>query len=185
MISGKLGELVAAQERVTKVMWVAMCAGLLVYVAIPQILFPDGRTSDGAPESLLSIMIAVAVVSAVGSLIYYRRAFSDETLVALLRRPVSAQKIAEEAQQAAQSKKLLADLETMSAEDLRVYGVVRSRQTSWIAAFSLNESVGIYGLVAAFVAQDAMLVLPFVAVALLLQFGAFPKTVRRKFGAQA
>ena len=110
MISGKLGELVAAQERVIKVMWVAMCAGLLVYVAIPQILFPGGRTSDGAPEALLSIMIAVAVVSAVGSLIYYRRAFSDETLVALLRRPVSAQKIADEAQQAAQSKKLLADL---------------------------------------------------------------------------
>ena len=37
-------------------------------------------------------------------------------------------------------------------------------------------AVGIYGLVAAFVAQDATLVLPFVAVALLLQFSVFPKT---------
>ena len=49
-------------------------------------------------------------------------------------------------------------------------------RTGTIVAFALTESIAVYGLVAAFVTQDAMAFLPNAAVALLMMAIQFPRS---------
>jgi hypothetical protein len=176
MISGKLGELVAAHDRMTKIVWVALSGSLLMYAAIPFLMSSGWEPSDGSSTPLLPILAGVALVVAAASIVYGRREFSDDRLTGLLREPVSAEGIAGQLQTSALRDTLLADLQAMPAEDLRAYSVVMSRQAPAIIRLALQEAVGIVGLAAAFIDQDPMLVVPFVGAALLLQMRAFPNT---------
>ena len=53
MISGKLGELVAAHDRMTKIIWAALSGSLLMYAAIPFLMSSGWEPSDGSSTPLL------------------------------------------------------------------------------------------------------------------------------------
>ena len=187
MISGKFGELLAAHDRIVKIIWMAMCGALVAYAAFPFFISMGLQQADqalgtlGEPTehgSLVGLLTGVAVALVIVSLVTHRKQFSDEKLGSLLRVAPTADKLAQHIQSPADRAKHVADLETMGVDDLRVYSVVLSRQTPTIAVLAMQEAVGLLGLVVAFVGRDATLVLPFVAVALCLHLGLFPNSTK-------
>ena len=157
VISGKLGELVAAHDRIVKIIWVAMCGALVLYAAVPFFMSLEPQQADEAlgalgaptePSPLVPLLAAVAVALVVASLVYRRKEFSDEKLGSLLRGVPVADELAQHIQSPADRAKHVADLAMMEVDDLRVYSVVLSRQTPTIVVLAMQEAIGILGLVA-------------------------------------
>jgi hypothetical protein len=177
VMSGRLGELVAAQDRVAKLIWAAMCGALFVYAAVPLAMSASWQQpGDAELASLMPYLGGLAVLIAAASFVYRRREFSDDKLRSLLREPTSVEALARQVPSADERRRIETALEAMSAEERRVYGVVISRVTPTIVVLALQEAVGLVGLVAAFLLRDATVVFPFVGVALLLHIGVFPRT---------
>jgi hypothetical protein len=131
-----------------RVIWVALSASIGVYVAV---LFVLGAQLAGRePGEIMELVFyAQSVLLAAGSLAYRRWALSDERL---------RQAMAGAEGEAAKSDALLAELNVTT-----------------IVGLALHEAIALFGFVLGFLAGDPLLILPFAAVALVLNAMIFPR----------
>jgi len=165
MLSPKLAELVATQERTSRMIWFSMCMAIFVYAAVVVVTAQDTSQSGepGDISLMLPILAGVSVVTAIMARMFKVHAFSDETLRAALSVAPS-------------DASLPGDVGALDVEDKRVYAVVASRQTMMIIVLAIQESIALYGLVLGFISRDPIVLAPFAAVALLLHAFEFPRT---------
>jgi hypothetical protein len=170
-MTGKLGELLGGSDRTLKLVWVAMSGALLIYAGLPFVV-----PIDQEPSVSILILAAVAAAAAIVAITYRRLQFSDAALAKNLSRPVpSMEAIAERIPEGEVRTQLMRNLESLTSEERRVYGTVAAMQMPYIVVWALNESVGIFGLVGAFMGYEVSVVLPFIGVALALQIACFPR----------
>jgi hypothetical protein len=170
-MTGKFDELLRGNDRTLKLVWFAMSAALLVYAGLPFFV-----PIDQEPSLPILVPAGMAAACTVGAIVYRRSQFSDAALAKLLGRPVpSVEAIVEGVPEGAMRKTLIENLEALSSEERRIYGAAAAMQTPYIVVWALNESIGIFGLVAAFMGHEKPVILLFIGVALALQLAAFPR----------
>lgn len=167
----KIDELLRGNDRTLKLVWFAMSAALLVYAGLPFFV-----PIDQEPSVPILVFAGMAAASAVGAVLYRRLQFSDAALVKLLGRPApSVETLVEGIPEGVIRETLMERLEPLTPEERRLYGAAASMQTPYIIVWAMNESIGIFGLVGAFMGHDKSVVVPFMGAAFVLQCVSFPR----------
>ncbi len=130
----------------------ALVGSVFVYVVVVFVLFMDPDPDQVANTTLLFPMAGMAGLSMLAILPLRKMLLGTFALPFLADGAGAGPQWSEQVEQAALAK----------------------YATGTIVGLAVAESVAIYGLVASFLAQDPMLVLPFAATAVLLMAAQFP-----------
>lgn len=156
--------------RVMMMIWVALTASIFVYaivgyfIAAKRVPAIPGDTGERLRVFLYIAGGIVAMVS-MGLRVFL---FSREWLEGVLSRPVDLHRLANRRQAAGTVSTRLEDLESMSADEQKVIGLLHWYFSRYVLILALNESIVVLGLILTLVTANATEILVFLAVGLLL-----------------
>lgn len=185
MLSPELQKLLKPILVVQKILWAALTLSIFAHVAAAFFVL-SGSTGGGPARSpaVAPLFYTLAMGAALFSVLYRRRAFSEERLRARLREEhtfglrhsgdVTSPRLAARLQA----------VEDLPPADRRLLFLAGSLTVPIIVCLVINEAIAILGLVLAFTSVSATAAVPFGAVALVLNFMMFPRTAEILTGAQ-
>ena len=165
-----------SQRSVLTILWLALLASIGLYVAVAYLAVPAPGEDAELPEAIAIVLTIAAVVAAAMSFWLPRFLLSDATL----RRHMSQDSA--DLPPADAPADAPAGQEPASDHDRRLCAAATLYFVPWVVGAVLAESVAIYGLVLAFLAQSPELMLPYAAAAaaiLLIKRPRYDALLRR------
>ena len=163
MVSPALREAARPVLKAQTILWAAMTAAVVVYILIVHVAArPD---ADPVPPVLRLGLSCLALAEIVAVFLYRRFQLSDDALRRLVDDEGTLSGITE-IQNA--SEEMLRSVEALDAAERKVLNLLFAVQTRVVIALALSETVGIYGLVLAFMSGIPSDVYPFAGAALML-----------------
>ena len=176
MLSLELQAVLKPIRRVQTLLWAALTGAVFLYVFIAFFLVIAGETLGTSDPSLfVSLLGLAAVILAIGSLHYWRHTHANDSLEKLLRDPLVLQSFHK------RMSERISDLESstvhddLSSFDRKRCAVAVAMQTPLIINLAFNETVALLGFVLVFVTREFSHIIPFAAVALVLNAMMFPR----------
>lgn len=173
-------QIIEKSAKTQKILWGAFTFTIFLYSGVAFVVASkmSGPVDEDLVRLVRLILVGVSAACAVGATLYRRRAFSEAGLRRLLDRAVDLRKLASSRQGRNGPLVLdparLASLQAMEPADQKLVGLVQGTQVTLIISLGLQEVIAVFGLVLAFVSRAGNAVLPFAAVALILNVFAFP-----------
>lgn len=168
MASSEFSATLARADRTQKMLWATLTLSIVLYAGVAYLAVP--AASDASPADTLrpALFVVAAGLAATSMLISRRR----RTLPA----PGTT---ASSATGAPDNPLLRVRMENLPPEERRALSHVAAGFTTWILCLVMNEAIAILGLVLAFLAGRPDEVVPFAALAILLNLMMRPDARRR------
>lgn len=168
MASPEFEATLARADRTQKMLWAMLTLSILLYAGVAYLAAPAAPdTSSG--DTLRPILFVVAAGLAATSMLVFRRRRTQPA-------PGST---ASPGADAPDNALLRVQMENLPPEERRALSHVARGFTTWIVCLVLNETIAILGLVLAFLAGGPDDVVPFAALAILLNLMMRPDARRR------
>ncbi len=165
-------DLLKQRFQTLRILWIMMTVSIAIYCVVGIIVSMNGDAS-GDIGGLRLGLDAVAVSSALGSVVFKMVAFSRDRLAERLKQPVNLEAQATRRDTGAVDGEQLEKLESLSDPERKVYGLIGWYQFRFVILLALHESIAIYGLILTIVTHQVEEMLPFAAVALFLNIRLF------------
>ena len=177
MLSASLQRQVQGYERTMRILWISLTVSVLFFVGVLYVqVGPGGGASWTEAPVLGAAGLAIALL--VAALLYRGTAFSASSMEALLEREPNVEDMAKDPQSGKVDEKRKAELSELSSRELRVLAALYGLQTPFLVSLVLSEAVALVGFVAAFLARDFAVLIPFAAAALVLNLTSPPRVAR-------
>ncbi|MBC8552534.1 MAG: hypothetical protein H8D23_23135 [Candidatus Brocadiales bacterium] len=176
MISDNLNETLNKVASTPKILWITLTCSQLMYIAVAYIR--DMKLQGEKPEvnhEFDFIFYAITFIVATASILYWKYAFSDNHLMKLLNKKLNFQKTATNTKTGKIGKDLLKKLKSLNYNEQKAYVAVVSLLKPLIVCLALNQTIVILGLILSDRLFSPSLILPFVTIALTLNFLVFPQ----------
>jgi len=176
MISEELKELIRPPILVQKILWFVIIGSIIFYIGFVYIFVGGNKALTTSITSSIELLIYVLAGSAMlGSIFYYRYALSDKYLKRFLSKDVDIELLAKNPRTKEIDTSKLAQLNSLSAAELKIYSLMFELQKITILTLILNELIVIFGSAISFINDDVSKIVPFGIVSLFLSFWMFPK----------
>jgi len=127
-------------------------------------------------SSTVELLIYVLTgISMLGSIFYYHYALSDNRLKKFMSKNVDVELLAKNPMSKEVNSNKLAQLNSLSQKELKIYSLMFELQKITIITLILNELIVIFGSAISFINDDVSKIVPFGIVSLVLSFWMFPK----------
>jgi hypothetical protein len=171
MRSRELEELLGQSERVRRILWIALTATIVVYLAVAYAVAGEPRPL--APGLEMALAFASMGVAAF-SLATPRVLLSDERLDRYLAEEPSSSPLATRPRTGQVDPVLLARVERLPAAERRLLGLAQLFFVPFVVRLVLNESIAMLGLVIALVSSQPGRMLPYAGAAIVLNLLTSP-----------
>lgn len=176
MQSEAFTSLIRPIRTVRTVVWIALNVAIPLYVAVAWLQFGAPSTTVGAFSHPMALpLVTIAVAAAIAGRVLPSALFPPQRLRDLMSRDADLPELARNPQTRAVDDQRLAALEALPPHEQRLIAVAQASLTPFIVQLALQESVALWGLVLAILSKSAAAVIPFAAVALLLNLMVSPK----------
>jgi hypothetical protein len=177
MQSPTFSALVAPMEKVRRVIWLAFNAATALYVVIAYAMFGSGRPMAAVvPDNPLAIpLIVVALLTALVSRRVAAAAMPERRLREIVARNPDPQALARNPQTRQVDQVRLQKIASLPPHEQRLLAAVSALFVPFVVQMAFNESIALYGLVLSFLTRTFPPVLPFAALALVLNLSVSPK----------
>lgn len=176
MVSPVLHDLLRPQLLVLRLLWTALTVSIAIYVAVAWLVVAEGPLAGEAPPAVALVLGAVALTTVVLSFLVPRLLLSDERLRALVAdASPDVERLAVDPRTQQVDPERQRRLAQLSPGERRLLPVAAAAQAPLVVRLALNEAVAIFGFVLALLTGDVAALLPFAAVALVLNVLAWPR----------
>jgi hypothetical protein len=176
MQSEAFTSLVRPMQIARTVVWIALNGAILLYVVIACLRFGAPSTTAGAFSHPMALpLVAVAVAAVIAGRVLPTVIFPPQRRRDLLARDPDVRSLARNPRTGALDEERLARLEALPPHEQRLIAAAGASFTPFIIQLALQESVALCGLVLALLSESAAPIIPFAAVALVLNFMVSPK----------
>ena len=175
MADSSLREFQRQIHRTQILIWVAFMTACPIYLVVAYVLV-SGRALTGPPENFqifLMIMTALALMSAVGSIVYRRYSLSDQKLRAKLKEQAGTGPSSEDIRMMGGAKIEEAYRE-LSSDDRKSGALLVTYMQSMIVAWAFNEAIAIYGMLLVVMGGPIWYLLPFLVASVGLNLMSRP-----------
>lgn len=173
MANPSLTTLIAKNSKILKIVWGVLLFAIVLYSGL-SLTFSYSRISDPG-AALKYIFYTIAVLLALTSILIYIKVFSEKSYKEKLKREMSAEDLAKDIGTNRVDENKKRALETLSTNELKLYGLSGSFFVPYVICWALNESIVLIGFVMAYVFNDGYEIVPFALAALLLHVQMYPK----------
>lgn len=175
MLTPRLEELVRPSELTARVIWVGLTAPIVVYVVVAFLVTDPAASAQEPLLALQAVLIVVALIAGTVSLLLPRFLLSDERLQRVLRDDPALEDLARDPQTGKVDEERRRKIEALSTQERKLLRLPPVYLTQLIIRLALTETVAIMGLVLAIISNSPQLVVPFAALALVLNLSSLPK----------
>lgn len=178
MISDALRKLLGQSTLVLKLMWLALTASIFLYVLASWMSIGAGAaewrgTSAAGPMPI--VLGVLALSDAALSFYAYTFLLAPTRLAKRLAKNTSPEKIATNRETGVVDPARADRIRALDPQEQPLAALPAKLFAPYIIVWSLNESVAIFGLVLAFTTDTVYFILPFAAVAVLLNLAMYPR----------
>lgn len=168
MASPEFEAALARADRTQQLLWAMLTLSILLYAGVAYLAVPAAPVASTADTLRPALLVVAAALAATSMLMFQRRAA-----------PPAPGSTARSAANAPHDALLRVRMEDLPLEERRALSHVARGFTTWIVCLVMNEAVAILGLVLAFLAGAASEVVPFAALAIVLNLTMRPDARRR------
>ncbi len=177
MESPAFSALLAPIARVKWLTWLAFNAATIFYVVLAYSLFASrgsiGTLMPGDPRTM--VLAVLGLITAFASRSVPALVMPDRRLRELLARDPDPQLLARDSQTGEINAGRLEKIKSLTPHEQRLLAATSSLFVSFVIQLAFGEAVWLYGLLLSFWTQTFLSVLPFAAVALVLNLSVSPK----------
>ena len=176
MISDKLKELIRPPILVQRLLWFVIVGSIIFYICFVYIFVGGNIILTASFSSNIEVVVYVlAGLAGVGSIYYYQRALSTDKLREFMDKDMDLESFAKDPRTKGIDEAKLKALNSLSAQDQKIYSLMFEYQKIIIITLILNEIIVILGSVLSFINDDVSRIVPFGIVSLVLCFWMFPR----------
>jgi fatty acid desaturase len=177
MESPTLSAMVAPMVSVKWLIWAAFNVATILYVAVAYLMFGRagsmGSMVPPGPQPLA--MFVLAAITAIASRRIPKWVMPDRRLHEILTRDPDPESLARNAQTGQVNAQRLQKIKTLAPAEQRLLAASSSLFAPFVVQLAFGEAIALYGLVLSFWSHAFLPVLPFAAIALLLNLPLSPK----------
>jgi hypothetical protein len=157
-------------------LWAAHMISILILGAIAYFVISQTAKTPNPEQSLpIQIFTALASMAAVGGQALQRFLLTEDRLRALLRKDARPEDLALNPQTKQIDQNKLKQLLLLRQDELKLLRFIEAHLVPSLLVLAANESVAIFGFVAAHTAKSFDIMIPFAAAALGLNLFALPR----------
>ena len=170
------------RSRIIKILWFAFTGSILIYLVLVYIVQINlNNIGPAAVHSIFKqLLYLVALVIALSSFIVKKIVFSEKAIFNQLKEDLRPEDVATKNRAKKYSQEELSLLRKLPEKELKLLGLTKWYVVRFVIVMSLYDIITLLGLVLSFVNNQALSIIPFVTVSLLLCFtmyGKFDKVI--------
>ena len=173
-ISRELKEFLEPSRRLWLVLWFAMTFSMVIYVLVAFLVSRQHSPAD-LSSGLLTAFGGIAAVATLASLLIPRFLPSDDRLRSELNSDFDPESLARNPQTGSVNQDRLQKIALVAPYEQKFMVLPFLYFTPFILRLVINEAVAIFGLVLSILSHSLAPMLPFIAVAIILNLAAFPR----------
>jgi hypothetical protein len=175
MISSYLDDVIRSSRVANWSIWVVISVSIGLYGVVAWVKAEPPGILLAELEPLPSALAVTALLTAGVSLLVPRFLLSDKKLHACLQPEPNARELATNAETGVVDLDSLAKIQALDPSEQKLARIPGLYFTPFILRIVLNDAIAIYGLVLSFMTQTFAPIVPYLAVALLLNLTAMPR----------